>query len=235
MEYTKETLEQFTFQVEDKEEHISIDTQSRALFCISSYGNYSFSWGGRSEEPFISFLLKIEPEYLLERIARDEYYYAGKTKETWKETIKEDCCLDDQSKEAILKIMDGIDFGVSRTASSLKNEGIVLELEKHAIVTDNYDAPSFHFFPYISYPPQAYKFIEKVWSAFQEILREEQKNVKRKIPYYTAKRIDPGYEGEEVTGFYTPAARFHVLNCIEKKHDCYIDPSTLVEAGTVEV
>jgi len=150
---------------------ITIDENGGLFNAQSDFGNYNYAWPKHGRESFKHFLIEItrSPDYVLRKIAKEDYFDFIKAEEKWKSKIidirKQGACTKEQARDAWVFI-DELD--ASGSADFLQNE-IYGSSEIYAMSEE----PWYDFEIELSYPPMALRFINEVMPMFADILRKE--------------------------------------------------------------
>lgn len=136
----------------------------------SSFGDYNYSWPYHGRKSFKHFILELseDPSYFLNKVAKEDYFYADKTEEKWKKEIIEDRHAGNLTKKIardIWNVIDEIDFDSAETCQR--------EICDSDIINEFYTEPWEDFIPVVGYDPDAIYFAKKVMPMFAEIIKKE--------------------------------------------------------------
>ncbi|MDQ7095976.1 hypothetical protein REC12_20485 [Desulfosporosinus sp. PR] len=150
----------------------TIDENGGLFNAQSDFGNYSYAWPNHGRKSFKHFIvqdLARDPEYVLGKISKEDYFNLEKAENGWKARIidirKQDACTKKQARDA-WEFINELDL--SGSVDYIQNE-IYSSSEISAISEE----PWYDFEIELDYPYMAVRFANEVMPMLADILRKE--------------------------------------------------------------
>lgn len=173
----KSTCEKYTLKFNKGWDYAVFTIDNTGIFqCHSSFGDYAYHWGAFGNN-FKEFLCRIDSGYLLCKVSDNKYFDIDKYQKQAKKQLFKLRREDEISKDDARELWEFFESGLSDCGSSY--DLVCREIYDNKLLNKVCGGEVFYseFSPEQDYPPNAVAFVENIFPAFTQILKNELKEV----------------------------------------------------------
>lgn len=174
--FSKDVCEKYTLRFENGVDYAMFTIDETGMFnCQSSFGNYSYKWYAFGDN-FKEFLSGLDYGYLLTKLCNKNYFDVQNYIRDSKKAILEERRLYDLSKEEARTLWTFFDRDIDSCNDSIsivRNEFFYNEGLSEVLGPEPWYSK---YWPEFEYSPNQLAFVNKVYPAFANLLKEELKN-----------------------------------------------------------
>lgn len=204
MKCIKSTCEKYTLRFNKGWDYAIFTIDAAGILqCHSSFGDYAYHWSAFGEN-FKEFLCRIEPAYLIDKIADKTYLDFEDYQEKAKATTIEERRDGELTKEEARELWDFITNDLDDYSGSY--DLVCNEIYHNNILDKLYGGEVFYsnFMPVKDYTPNAKAFAYDIFPKFVEILKHElEEQMKTKVNSYEI-TVDPDKFSETIKELEKP-------------------------------